>query len=196
MSSSFLLSPGGSNATASSQKRQLIRPTTHIPWSVDVVSAVPGPVSEILDTALSGATHNKWACLAFPKGIIYVWQIQQTSNLGETLQRPKEYVRFVFPDMQLGERDIGRSDTAPLLALCSPHGEDRDSVHLYALNPQTGWLVLRKISRRDMQSTVPMTHSARVRIPMAVGTGDNSGGEDEDMGREEEPVFFEALTCL
>ena len=87
----------------SNNKRQLIRPNNLLPWSVEVVSAVPGPVSELLETGpLSGATHKKWACLAFPKGIFYVWQIQnQEAMTGATssLQSPKEYIKLILPDM-------------------------------------------------------------------------------------------------
>jgi hypothetical protein len=200
---SFLLSPGGGNNTggtnsrssssSSSHKRQLIRPTTHIPWTVDVVSAVPGPVSEILDTALSGATHNKWACLAFPKGIVYVWQTKQTSNLGESLQRPKEYVKFFFPDMIEDENDDSQAAAAPFVALSNPHDEDRGSIHLYVLHPTTGWLVLRKISRRDMRSKLPMTHTARVRIRIDID--DDIDDDDKTSGCDQEPVRFQALTC-
>ena len=189
---SFLLSPGGNSTTSnrSSHKRQLIRPTTHIPWQVDVVSAVPGPVSEILDTALSGCTHQKWACLAFPKGMVYVWQTQQTSNLGESLQRPKEYVKFFFPDME------DASQAAPLVAMSNPHEEDRDSVHLYVLNPTTGWLVLRKISRRDLRSRLPMMHTARVRITLPTNNADGvSESNSENENDDGEPTRFRALTC-
>ena len=210
--SSFLLSPGGGNSTtsnsnSSSHKRQLIRPTTHIPWTVDVVSAVPGPVAEILDTALSGATYNKWACLAFPKGIVYVWQTMQTSNLGESLQRPKEYVKFFFPDMVGDENENGdknnKGAAAPLVALSNPHDEDRDSIHLYVLHPTTGWLVLRKISRRDMRSKLPMTHTARVRIRIDSDRDididddmdDDDGDENKTSGSDQEPIRFQALTC-
>eukprot|EP00532_Pseudo-nitzschia_australis_P007713 CAMPEP_0168166450 /NCGR_PEP_ID=MMETSP0139_2-20121125/2033_1 /TAXON_ID=44445 /ORGANISM="Pseudo-nitzschia australis, Strain 10249 10 AB" /LENGTH=1139 /DNA_ID=CAMNT_0008083647 /DNA_START=242 /DNA_END=3661 /DNA_ORIENTATION=+ len=237
MSSSFLLSPrspfspsgnrndsistpsninninsSSSSSSHHSNKRQLIRPTSHVPWSVDVVSAVPRPVVDILDTVLSGATHNKWACLAFPKGIVYVWQIQQTSNLGEPLQRPKEYVKFYLPDLQVdgNGNDNGNSNSnaagtarvAPLVALSSPHGgDDRDSVHLYVLHPITGWLVLRKITRRDMRSTLG-THTARVRILISSNDDDgmdvnadkptNSTGDGND---ESSPTRFTALTC-
>ena len=180
--SSFLLSPGGGSSTASknSHKRQLIRPTTHIPWQVDVVSAVPGPVSEILDTALSGATYQKWACLAFPNGIFYVWQTQQTSNLGESLQRPKEFTKCFFADMQ-------GSEEPPLVALCNPNPDDKDSVHLYCLNPSNGWLILRKITRRDLRSNFPLMHTARVRISLK---------SNEDGASNEQPrPKFNSLTC-
>lgn len=196
---SFLFSPGGNGNNAASRgghKRQLIRPTDHIPWSVDVVSAVPGPVAEILDTALSGATYKKWACLVFPKGVVYVWQTKQTSNLGESLQRPKEYIKVILPDMQINEDDVGK--VAPLVALSSPHEEDRDSVHLYVLHPTTGWLVLRKISRRDMRSKVPMMHTTRVRISI---NNDINGIDNDDSASigssrsDEEPIRFQALTC-
>jgi len=186
--SSFLLSPTGSvrgtssSARSTGNKRQLIRPTTHIPWTVDVVSAVPGPVKQILDTALSGATHHKWACLAFPNGVVYVWQSQQTSNLGESLHSSKEYVKFFFPDMEGCDES-----SPPLVALASPHDEDRDSVHLYVLNPTTGWLVLRKISRRDLRSRLPMMHTARVRIT-------NKQNEDSET-TPVEPLRFQSLTC-
>jgi len=182
--SSFLLSPTGSvgGTSRGSNKRQLIRPTTHIPWQVDVVSAVPGPVEEILDTSLAGAMHGKWACLAFQDGIVYVWQSQQTSNLGESLKSSKEYVKFFFPDIATKE-----GDAPPLVALASPKDEDRDSVHLYVLNPTTGWLVLRKISRRDLRSRLPMMHNARVRI-LANNTSDDSETPSE-------PITFNSLTC-
>lgn len=179
----------------SNNKRQLIRPNNLLPWSVEVVSAVPGPVSELLETGpLSGATHKKWACLAFPKGIFYVWQIQnQEAMTGATssLQSPKEYIKLILPDMIISpeqqddyekaeeEKDeedgVGKSkqehqrkqkQLRPLVALTTPpYGDDNDSVQLYALHPTTGRLVLRKIARRDMRTRVAvMTHTARTRI--------------------------------
>ena len=191
--SSVSVSPMGNSGASRSHKRQLIRPTNHIPWNVDVVSAVPGTVSEILETALSGATHKKWACLAFPKGIVYVWQNSQTSNLGESIKRPKEYVKCFFPDMIIDENEP--SNVAPLLTLSTPHGEDRDTVHLYALHPTTGRLVLRKISRRDLRSKVTLTHTKRALIPMSHST-DGIGNDDENAsGGHEEPVHFRSLTC-
>eukprot|EP00535_Pseudo-nitzschia_heimii_P005390 CAMPEP_0197180364 /NCGR_PEP_ID=MMETSP1423-20130617/5005_1 /TAXON_ID=476441 /ORGANISM="Pseudo-nitzschia heimii, Strain UNC1101" /LENGTH=1088 /DNA_ID=CAMNT_0042630435 /DNA_START=171 /DNA_END=3437 /DNA_ORIENTATION=- len=193
---SFLLSPSSNSGSGrNSNKRQLIRPTAHIPWSVDVVSAVPGPVFEMLDSALAGATHQKWACLVFPKGIVYVWQTQQTSNLGEPLQRPKEFVKLFFPDIQVDEKDASRA--APLVALSSPRKEDRDSVHLYVLHPTTGWLVLRKITRRDLRTNISGTYSARVRIPINDSSSSSDGSDDDDDNdngiSDEESIL--SLTC-
>ena len=190
-------SPNNSNHN-NNNKRQLIRPSNNIPWSVDVVSAVPGPVAEILDTALSGATHKKWSCLAFPKGIFYVWQIQQTSNLEEGLQRPKEYLKLYLPDLVLSEEvDEQGRQKSPLVALSTPLGDDRDSVHLYALHPTSGWLVLRKISRRDMRSKIPiMTHTAKTRIQdIRNDNSDSDIDSDSDMATTEERSYFRSLTC-
>mmetsp|Transcript_23942 Transcript_23942/g.26724 ORF Transcript_23942/g.26724 Transcript_23942/m.26724 type:complete len:181 (-) Transcript_23942:536-1078(-) len=122
------------NNTSNNNKRQLIRPTPLLPWSVDVVSAVPGPVAEILDTALSGATHHKWACLAFPHGIFYVWYIPspgRNSNSSSSccvpvggekdcrqqqrrlLHRPQEYLKVVLPDFLELEGGGGEEDKPP-----------------------------------------------------------------------------------
>ena len=189
-----MLSPSSnSGSSRNSNKRQLIRPTTHIPWSVDVVSAVPGPVFEMLDSAIAGATHQKWACLVFPKGIVYVWQTQQTSNLGEPLQRPKEFAKFFFPDINVDEKDAGKA--TPLVALSSPHKEDRDSVHLYVMHPITGYLVLRKITRRDLRTNLNMMHSAKVRIPINDRSSDGFDNDmDTDASRSEEESI-RSLTC-
>jgi len=190
-------SPGQQSTSASHNKRQLIRPNSHIPWSVDVVSAVPGPVVEVLGTALSGATHNKWSCLVFPGGIVYVWQSKQTTNLGEPLQRPREFAKLYLPDLR--GNDDREDPVAPLVALASPHGgDDRDAIHLYVLHPTTGWLVLRKVTRRDMRSTLG-THTARIRIP--IGDDDDDDNEDGDGDGENDrmrmlpPPRFTALAC-
>ncbi|VEU39239.1 unnamed protein product [Pseudo-nitzschia multistriata] len=186
--------------SGSHNKRQLIRPTPHIPWSVDVVSAVPGPVVEHLDSALAGATHNKWACLVFPRGIVYVWQIQQTINLGEPLQRPREYAKLYLPDLHVEGGPAGtRTRTkasAPLVALSSPHGgEDRDTIHLYALHPVTGWLVLKKITRRDLRSALG-THTARVRISLDHQASTEGQGTDPNHASTKASlVRFTSLAC-
>lgn len=124
--------------------------------------------------ALSGATHGKWACLAFPTGIVYVWQMHVASNLSEPLDVPDEHVRLYFPDLEVTEQqrlrqqkqttsgdDAAAVVVRPLVALSPPSSlssaaGDHDSVHLYAVHPTTGWMVLRKVSRRDLKSDPAM----------------------------------------
>jgi hypothetical protein len=146
-------------------RRQLIRPSNHIPWSADVVSAVPKELLlEQLDTtgAVVGAICPGWTCLANRQGKIYVWQ-PRTTNLSEPLEPPKEVVTIYSPDLVLQE-----NDPPPLLALTSV---DRDSVHLYAAHPTTGALILRKIARKDLRATkivMPRSHTTKTRIPIAL----------------------------
>jgi len=66
-----------------------------------------------------------------------------------------------------GTTGTGRTPLILLVALTIPHGCDAgDAVQFYALHPITGCLVMKKISRREMQSKLPycMTHTARTRI--------------------------------
>jgi hypothetical protein len=244
------------NSNSNSNKRQLVRPGPHVPWSVDVVSAVPKVLKDkLLDDRVGGgggggggplpdgnensrppppsvvgATLGNWACLAFPNGIVYVWQMRGASNLSERhLDIPDEYVRLYFPDLDVTttspdydressqEQQRGWDDdpppgdgwnsnnsssnnrvpAGPLVALSSTTSSssaaaagassgDHDSVHLYAIHPTTGWLILRKVTRRDLRSTVAMPRSSssssmvKVRIDGTTQLGfqsDDGGGE-------------------
>ena len=154
---------GGSSASGSIRvDRQLIRPSARIPWSVDVVSAVPKDIVGKLGEATTGASCHGWCCLGYKDGNFVVWQ-QRPKNLSETLEAPKGYSAIYIPDLST------KNDSSPVPTLVSltptPDGE---SVHLYTAHPESGWLVLGKTSRRDLanKSAGPRTYTAKVRIPL------------------------------
>ncbi|KAL3926114.1 MAG: hypothetical protein SGARI_005707, partial [Bacillariaceae sp.] len=177
-------SPRPNNTSA--DKRHLIDPTSHhTPWSVDVVSLVPKGVVDPFSVA--GAIHGKWACCAFSSGFFYVWQIK-TTTLNEPLETPKEFSKFFLPEFATarGAQDI----TKPLVALTPSQG-DNDSINLYILHPTSGKIILKKISRRDLQHSGAMLqshhHSTSTRIV------DPSLGDDE-MTLEDGEIF-QSLAC-
>lgn len=186
---------GGSTASSvDNNKRHLVHPTEHSPWSVDVVSLVPEALKSRLEKAVAGSIHcGRWACLAFPGGKFYVWQIK-TNNLSEALERPLEIASIFLPDLLDVSSSTGHSAASvppPLVALTASglSPGHHDSVHLYALNPQTGWLVMRKIHRRDLQPTklsLPR-QGAKVRIV------DNAAMTSEELLDDDET--FTCLAC-
>jgi hypothetical protein len=155
--------PGGGGVAGNSSAkadRQLIRPSSHIPWSVDVVSAVPKELVDKLPKAVTGATCPGWSCLGLRDGIFFVWQ-QRPTNLSESfVAPPKEFLKIYLTDLI----STGMNGDNPMVALApTPDGE---SVHLYAAHPTSGWLVLRKVSRKDLKSRMPVPrgYTTKVRI--------------------------------
>ena len=152
-----------SPSKVSAERRQLIRPSPHIPWSVDVVSAVPKDLVEKLPLAAAGASCGAWACLALRDGYFRVWQ-PRTKSLSEPLEPSKEYVKLYLPDLMCSDEET------PLVALQSV---DRDSALMYAAHPTSGILVLCKISRKDLKTKLPMPRPhTKVRIPMDKAEGE------------------------
>ena len=157
-------STSGSGSVSGSIRsdRQLIRPSAPIPWSVDVVSAVPKDMLGKLGEAIAGASCHGWSCLGYRDGNFIVWQ-QRPKNLSETLEPPKGHLTIYIPDLDIRNDS---STASPLVGLAPT--QDGESVHLYAANPTSGWLILRKISRMDLRSklAVPQKYTAKIRIPL------------------------------
>ena len=147
--------PASPRSNSSLDRRQLVRPSTHIPWSVDVVSAVPKKLVDQLDVAVASASCPGWACLAMKDGFVHVWQ-HKAIALSDTLEPPKDSLKQFFPDLVTNDGD----DLPPQLAMTG----DLDSVNLFGLHQ--GILVMRKISRKDIKSklSIARNHATRHRV--------------------------------
>jgi hypothetical protein len=143
-----------SPSPASLNNRQLISPSAHIPWSVDVISAVPKSVVELLakGNIAASASCPGWACLCQQDGFVYVWQDTSTLLFNEKMV-PAKALKVFFPDL-LGETNI----TLGLIA--THHGE---CVNVYALTPM--YLILRKLSAKDWTARQTLrAYTAKLRL--------------------------------
>jgi hypothetical protein len=159
------------------ERRQLVRPSPHMPWSADVVSAVPREVVESLSLAASGAaTSASWSCVALedPPGTILAWQSVIT-QLTQSIESPQNYVKLYFPDLVPTSRNRSTiiEPLPPLLALANG---DKESVQLYAAEPASGLVLLRKLLARDLQASsksrtglLRPQGTTKVRIPLEAG---------------------------
>ena len=139
-------------------RRQLIKPSTHIPWSVDVVSVVPKVLVEKLlnQEYTASATCPGWACLSTGDGMVWVWRNRSSSQSDASMMEPPKPLKIFLPDLMSNDA----SGPPPKLALTG----DAESVHLYALFG--GWLYLRKLTQKDWTSrqTTLRGYTAKLRI--------------------------------
>eukprot|EP00980_Cylindrotheca_fusiformis_P008104 scaffold1727_cov133-Cylindrotheca_fusiformis.AAC.7 len=169
-------------------RRQLIKPSKHIPWSVNVVSAVPKIIADKMlhhhDEITASASCPGWACVSTKDGLVWIWQhttsspssssiisstgsssslmsnINNNSSTG-AIEPPKAH-KVYFPDLM-------NPTKPPKLALTG----DGESVNLYALCG--GWLLLRKLTTKDWTARVSMrAYTAKLRLVL-----DNDDNDDE-----------------
>ena len=72
-------------------RRQLVRPSANIPWSVDVVSAIPKLLVDKfqLGEVTSSASCPGWACMSLRDGMVYIWQHRTVHNMSDNIEPPK-----------------------------------------------------------------------------------------------------------
>jgi len=168
-------------------RRQLIRPSTHIPWSVDVVSVVPKVlVDKLLNQEITAsASCPGWACVSTGDGMVWVWRNRSSSQSDASIEPPKP-LKIFLPDLLLSnnnnDADGNGNDDSPVpqLALTG----DGESVHLYVLFQ--GWLFLRKLTQKDWttRQVGARPYTAKLRIAL----------EDEDTGSMD-PEMVTTLTA-
>jgi len=134
-------------------QRQLVVPTSHIPWSVDVVHAMPRRLVELASKAVEGNAAAGWAAFTTGDGYVYAWQCT-TKSLDENLEPAMSYVKMYLPELTVENGDEIH------LALSASQG---DAVHLYAYCQ--GWLWLRKLTSKDLnQHHRVQSHHAKTKI--------------------------------
>jgi len=122
--------------------RTLLRPSAHIPWSIDVVSAVPKRLVEALPRAVAAASCPGWACLTLGDGLVHVWQT--ASNASAPLEAPRS-LKISLPDLiQSNDNDPYANPTIISLALVP---SNTTNVHLFAVHQD--WLLLRKLTPQE-----------------------------------------------
>ena len=175
------------NTADADDPRILVRPTSHIPWSVEVVSGVPSDLKGKFGQVVAGATCPGWACVAMRDGNVWVWPHQPIS-LSDKLKPPEHVVKLVYMNLVPGPRDGGdQGEPKPLMAFSrSGDGGEQQTVHLYVYKKPD--LMMKKISLKDViassksniQHTVVST-KARVDLEdpddevVSLTTADDSG---------------------
>ncbi|KAL3941483.1 MAG: hypothetical protein SGBAC_004171 [Bacillariaceae sp.] len=159
-------------------RRQLIKPSAHITWSVDVVSVVPKVlVDKLINQEItSSASCPGWACVSTGEdGMVWIWRNRSSSQSDASIEPPKP-LKIFLPDLL----NYNAAEIPPQLALTG----DGESVHLYVLF--RGWLFLRKLTQKDwtMRQIGALSHTAKLRIAL----------EDEDSGSMD-PEVVTTLTA-
>jgi hypothetical protein len=140
-------------------RRQLVKPSAHIPWSVNVVSCVPKILVDKMlhqEDITASASCPGWACVSTKDGFVWIWQHRSNSststNISNTTIEPPKPLKVFFPDLM-------NPNAPPKLALTG----DGESVNLYALCE--GWLLLRKLTSKDWTARVSMrAYTAKLRV--------------------------------
>lgn len=178
-----------SSLITAEMKRQLVRPSSHIPWSVDVVRLVPKRVAELIPKVVASCAAVGWSAITTGDGYVHVWR-SKTIGMSETLEPPKSCVKLFLPDLLLGDGD----DRKIHLALCASstgtggRGGDTsgdstgvvDAVNLYAWH--AGWLYLRKLTSKDLVQSASSratirAHTTKTRVDLEEGGGDRKPEE-------------------
>ena len=94
-----------------SSNSHLIRPSSHVPWDVQVTGVVPSSIVEELPQATQGCTHGTWACLLIGRDL-HVFQMTSDAK------------PFKLYHPNLNKKDL----------LISMHSTT-DCVHVYAATP-------------------------------------------------------------
>ena len=157
-----------------SHSRQLVRPTSHIPWSVDVVRLLPpklkdvvvGPTTTTTTTRVGGGvvavaaaascSSGDWGAVTTGDGYIHLWH-EPSKSLSEKMEAStskKDPMKIFLPDLILSE-DQQTPRQAIHLALCPSSPGNMDSVHLYVW--YAGWLYLKKATTKDFTYTTTTT---------------------------------------
>jgi hypothetical protein len=185
---------------------QLIKPSAYLPWSVEIITAVPVFIMRVgedvepkkkkkrMTTALdeakinAGAVCRGWACLASPKGSVYVWPVGADSYDAESLTAspakkggidpPKGCVALFHPSLSpLPNVD----DNRPLLVALTPGLKD-GSVFVYACHPSQGYLFAWKVTHDDVKKATTMRklpgQYAQVKLPLNRNNDDDEDGND------------------
>ncbi len=136
------------------QDRQLIKPKSYIPWSVDIIRAAPKRLMTGLHPQkIASCAAIGWAAMSTGDGYVHVWQSKTTTLSEKTLESPKS-VKVFLPDLILDEGQLAAQTIH--LALCASQGEAElesgmvDSIHLYVFH--AGCLYLRKLTSKDLRS--------------------------------------------
>jgi hypothetical protein len=192
---------------------QLIKPSAYLPWSVEIVTAVPVSIMRFgedvepkkkkkrmttaLDTAQinAGAVCRGWACLASPKGSVYVWPVGADSYDAESLTAspakkggidpPKGCVALFHPSL-LPPTNVDPSfENRPLLLALTPALND-GAVFVYACHPAHEYLLAWKVTHDDVKKATTTQrvpgHYAQVQLPL-----NRNDDDDEDDNDNREP---------
>lgn len=162
----------------------LIQPSALLPWSVEVVSAVPKAIMSLnegeeprrkrqkkkmtagLDSSQinTGAVCPGWASLASWKGQVYVWSATMGNNGGSpskkfSIDAPQSFVTLFHPTLV----SLSDDSSPPLIAMTPASA---DAVFVYAAQPATGNLFSWKVTKDDIarartvQKTLAYAHVA------------------------------------
>ena len=165
-----------SNPTSSNH---LIEPSTYLPWSVEVVTAVPNAImrmndneeprkkrkktATVLDSSRvsTGAVCPGWICLASSKGTLYIWPTNSSSNVNTTSipMSPPAGAKKVGVEppkysLTLFHPSLTSSSGSgtpkrPPLVAITPAAND--AVNVYAANPTTGSVIVWKVQQEDVR---------------------------------------------
>jgi len=186
-------SPGG-GGSSTNKKRNLSSSDT-APISVEAVSILSRELIEKVNPAIAGCVHGKWACAVLPEGRIQVWNVK-TCNVSDTLEPTQETASIYLTEITTSE-----GAPKPLVALNSRsthsiHNDNsnQNSVNLWVLDPASGWLVMKTVTRKDLSpsrlSRVPSGPSARTRLVDNPALIADEDGDALDVGET-----FQYLSC-
>lgn len=139
--------------------RQLVQPTSHIPWSVDVIRLVPKKLKDVTVNTLASCSSGDWGALTTGDGYIHLWY-EPSKSLSEKIESSKDPITVFLPDL-IDETEI-------LLALSPSSPGSIDSVHLYVWH--AGWLYLKRASTKEFASSVRMRpHNTKTKVDLQDG---------------------------
>lgn len=151
--------------------RQLIKPKSHIPWSVDIIRAAPKRLMNGLDPQkIASCAAVGWAAMTTGDGYVHVWQSKTITMSGKTTLESPKSVKVFLPDLILADDELA-SETIHL-ALCASQGEAElestmvDSVHLFVYH--AGWLYLKKVTSKELQPP-PVVRGAHAKTRVDLG---------------------------
>jgi hypothetical protein len=158
-----------------SHSRQIVRPTSHIPWSVDVVRLVPKKLKDL--KVVASCSSGDWGALTTGDGYIHLWYEPSKSLSEKMMESSKDPIKIFLPDLILSSEPTPQPPPVPPqqqrrrqdihLALSPSSPGNMDSVHLYVW--YAGWLYLKKATTKDFASSSTVTtrvrpHNAKIKV--------------------------------
>eukprot|EP00934_Nitzschia_sp_Nitz4_P007404 Nitzschia sp. Nitz4//scaffold53_size117307//14224//17349//NITZ4_003755-RA/size117307-processed-gene-0.3-mRNA-1//1//CDS//3329554160//7394//frame0 len=163
--------PTEKNRASGSLERELLRPSTHIPWSGDIHRIVPKPVFDSFADVQAACSGAGWAAVTTGDGYVQVWQ-PKTVALSDRLEVPAHSLKLfcnqlnvqaslsasktLSPDHAIHMAISAGANTPTDLPLTpsSPSSSSNmgtstaSAINLFCYCQ--GWLILRKLTTHDL----------------------------------------------
>jgi WD40 repeat protein len=181
----FLPSPNKRSKTLVS----LLEPSSDLPWSVDMVSAIPERIIEMNQAFITASVSGKWQCICSRRGSkdaydLSVWYTPPNASLSD--QKRNTAVLSL---------SVVGSSLPPMVKLASPNSDD-ETVYVYAIQPGSGKLVLWKLSRKDLAGLGDTATAAVVQPSFVLSLWDGPSEGDDDATMDDDSTAIRSVTAL